>query len=554
MRIAVLLALVLLSAAPARAQFGTPTEPCPPGTAEARLRGAEVEAALFTNGNLFLGTTTSNGRGYTVPINQTSPNGSPLSPLFATNLWIGGTVGGDLRTAAARYSGFQMRPGRTGEDGVPPTPEACAEADRIWMVSRQDIADYYAGGAPTADLAEWPVHLGAPVLDGDGVEGNYDLASGDQPAIRGDVTAFWAMTDTAAERQALYTEEEFPVGVDVTAEAFAFRQRLFGQHTFYRFTVTNRNRVPIDSAYVGLFNDFELGDTSDDYAGTDTTRQMVFVYNGQEADAFYGVPPAFGTIALNGPTGLPNGRDDDADGETDEPGERLGLTATSYFFEHSATADPNRPLQYYNYLAGLWADGSVKRSNGDGYWQSPSFPITPFAFTGDPVAGSYWSEVNNDGMGTGNRRGNRRGVTSTGPFRLVPGASSSVMFAYAFAQGADRFGSVEALRRQASGILAAEASGAFEAERVRGVLPQPLAVSRPRPNPFSGSTTVEVQGAFDTPVRVSVYDALGRRLSTTETSAPEARMEVGAELAPGVYIVRVEGLGFAETFTIVKAK
>ena len=42
----------------------------------------------------------------------------------------------------------------------------------------EDVARYNTTGEATPDLAEWPAHLGAPVVDGDGVAGNYDLARG----------------------------------------------------------------------------------------------------------------------------------------------------------------------------------------------------------------------------------------------------------------------------------------------------------------------------------------------------------------------------------------
>ncbi len=222
------LAIVLLTAlAPSAAAQAE----CALGTAEARLRGLDVEAALFTNGNLFYGNQTTDGDGYLAPLGEDGPDGRPLSPLFAANFWVGATVGGEIRATAARYTNFALRPGRTGPDHVPPDSTACAEADRIWVVSRDDIAAYYAGAAPEADLAQWPVHLGAPVLDGDGIAGNYDLASGDQPAIRGDVMAFWAMTDLAAQPGYGPT-----VGLDVAAEAFVIRTTPFRDETFYRFT------------------------------------------------------------------------------------------------------------------------------------------------------------------------------------------------------------------------------------------------------------------------------------------------------------------------------
>ncbi len=334
-------------------------------------------------------------------------------------------MGGDTRVVASRYSNFALRPGQTGDDGVAPTPEACAEADRIWVVSREDVASYLAGAAPTPDLAEWPVALGAPVLDGDGVAGNYDLGAGDQPAIRGDVTAFWAMTDTAANLAALGNP---PLGIDVAVEAFAFRQARLGQHTFYNVTVTNRNTIPIDSAYVGLFLDADLGGATDDYVGTDTTAQLHYYYNADNTDNAYPIPPAFGAVVARGPVGLPNGRDDDRDGEVDEAGERLGLTASSDFSGSSGpTADPSRGQAIYYFLQGLWGDGTPMRANGNGYNQPTQFPITPFAFPGDPITEEGWSEVNNDGAGTDNGRGDRSGSMATGPFRLASGASESVL-------------------------------------------------------------------------------------------------------------------------------
>ena len=67
--------------------------------------------------------------------------------------------------------------------------------------------------------------------------------------------------------------------------------------------------------YATLFADPDLGDAGDDYIGTDTLRNMVFVYNDSNEDASYGTaPPSLGIQFLQGPIGLANGRDDDFDG------------------------------------------------------------------------------------------------------------------------------------------------------------------------------------------------------------------------------------------------
>ena len=540
-RVFLLLPLAVMLTAPASAQFGLPEMPCHEGTAREVLRGAEVSATLFPNGNLFFGNQTTSGDGYLVPVSADTP--FPSTGLFAGGLWLGGQVEDEVRAPAATYANFAFRPGLTGKDGTPPTPAECAAADRIWVVSRDDIARYLAGEPPEADLAEWPVQLGAPVLDGDGVAGNYDLAAGDQPAIRGDVMAFWAMTDTATRR----VGDPLPLGVDVAVEAFTFREASLGMHTWLRYTITNRNAVPIDSAYVGLWFEPRVGDTvSGAFLGTDTTYQMGYGYGAFSPTS--GPPPAaLGGLLLEGPA---TSSDDDR---------RLELTATSFVVSggRPEVTDPGQPLHYYHRLQGLWNDGSEMRAHNYGYNEPATYPTTTYAYPGDPVTESFWSEVNTDGSGTNNPLGQRRMSFSSGPFQLFPDSSTTASFAFLFAQGTDRFNSVRVLRSQARGVLAAQAAGGFEPERIGGVPPPvPLAVSRPRPNPFTDATTVEVRGATpEARLSVAVYDVLGRLVRAPEAVEGSRRsVELGRGLASGVYVVRVEGTGFAETFPIVKVK
>ena len=550
------LVFVVVAAAPAAAQFSTPAAPCPEGTAEAQLRGTDVEAALFTNGNLFFGGTTTNGDGYIVPLTGEDAGNSPI---FASNLWIGGTVGGEVRTAAARYNSFQLRPGRTGPGMTPPDSSACAAADRIWILSQDGRG---LGDTPEDDVREWPVALGAPVIDGDGIEGNYDLAAGDRPGVRGDAMAFWSMTDTAAERR----EGELPLGVDVRAEAFVIFA--LPTTTFYHFTITNRNTIPVEGTAVGFYFDPDLGDATDDYVGTDTTNAMAYVYNAGETDRAYGVPPAAGVVVARGPLAEANGRDDDRDGEVDEVGERMGLTSAALIYKSAGVdtfGEPTIPSAYYNRLLGLSGDGTFFRAYGDGFSNIPTgTPTTRFAFTGDPVTEAFWSNENIDGTGTDLSLGDKRGIASTGPVDLAPGESMEVTFAVVFAQGEDRLDSVVKLRGQAEIVRRVAESGAFEPVALR-TLPEPvvstipLTLRRPYPNPFSDAATIEIrESGSGTPavVRISVYDTLGRRvMAPVETVVtPEARVEVGRGLAAGVYVVRVEGTGFAEAFPIVKIR
>lgn len=534
---------------------------CPPGTAEAKLRGADVEATLFTNGNLFYGNTVVDGGGYLVPMRERGGD-QIRSALYAGQLWVAGLVGGGVRETADQYGFSSFRPGATGPDGIPPDSTACAAADRIWMVGRSEIEQYYRTGGATPDLADWPVAQGAPVLDGDGDLTNYNLAGGDQPAIRGDVMAWWSMTDLAA--QATFPSPDLtPVGVDVAMEAVAFRSAspVLATTTMYRATITNRSGQQLDSAYAALFLDFDIGDN----VGSDTTNEMFFTYRADEnyRDGYGSPAPAFGALVAEGPVASPNGKDDDADGQVDEAGERAGLAASMIWYnENGPRTDPHSAGDYYHAVRGMWLDGKLQREAGEGYPYDPQYAPMPTIYPGDPTTSAYWSAMNPNGTGVGpfeSRR--RRGVFSTGPFRLAPNESTNVTFALIYARGSDRWDSVRLLRSRASIIRSLAASGALEPLRVArdpGTIPEPeLSVRRPSPNPFRGSTTIQLTGPPDASLRVSVIDVLGREVvAPTEhvLGVAPTELALGAGLGPGTYIVRVTVPAGERSFVVTKLR
>jgi len=542
------LALVVFTLAPA-AEAQT-TGSCATGTAEAWLDANDVRAALFTTGALFYGNTTTNGNGYFVPADGTR------SPIFSSALWLGGQVGGEIRTASGRYADFDFWPGPLDPaTGLPPDPADCSAHDRIWTVSRADVATYYRTGIATADLAEWPAHLGAPVLDGDGIAGNYDLAAGDQPAIAGDQTAWWVMNDAGnAHRTFAGDIESHPLGVEVRAEAFASDHPRLRHVTLYRFAITNRSAHAIDSLYVGVWADFDLGNALDDFVGTDTTSHTAYAYNADNEDegaTGYGVaPPALGVTVLAGGVGLPNGRDDDGDGTVDEPGERLGLTAAPLIFKNGPPdySEPITALHYYRRLQGRFGGGQVMREFGWGSKGSPAERPTTFLHAGDPVTGAFWSERNTNRAGNINPPGDRRALAASGPFRLSPGATDTVAVAVVTSFGADHLDSVVRLRVDADMVRRVYALGGFRPAAVAGrpVPPAPapgvVRLGMPSPNPVAGTSTVRYEVPPGTPLRAALVDVLGRTAAVLHDgpSSGAGVLTIRADdLAPGVYVLHV---------------
>ena len=541
--------LVLLAAAPVFAQPLPGT--CRLGVDEDSLTAGDVRAVVFNTGSLFFGNTTTAGDGYIVP------KGTGRSPVFAAGLWIGGTVRGELRLAAATYAGYNFWSGPLGADARPADPSDCSPYDRIYTVSRGDISDYYATGRAADDLRDWPWRLGAPVLDGDGIADNYSLAGGDQPAIRGDQTAWWLMNDVGGPHAINATP---PLGVEVRVEAFALARRPLAQTTFYRYTFTNRTAEAVDSVYVSLFVDPDLGSSVDEYTGTDTTNGMGYTYNADNADAVYGIPPAIGFQVVEAPVRYASGRD--ADEAAGEAGERLGMTSSMLFFSTAGpSGDPATGIGRYFFMKGRYADGSVMRESGNGYEQTHG-NVTTFMFAGDPVTNRAWNEPN-PGVGLPPiQPGDHRILVSTGPFRLGPGQSETVTFAVPFAQGTSNLNSVTRLRGLAAAVRAVTRAGAFEpvaVERPDDGAPTDLVrLSAPSPSPFTVRTVVRYEAPAGTLLRATLHDVLGRRVAVvhdgpTTTTAGEIAVD-GRGLAPGTYLLRVRVPAGERVVTLVRTR
>ncbi|MYD55453.1 MAG: hypothetical protein F4246_00405, partial [Rhodothermaceae bacterium] len=287
-----LLSLILLmvlglgSVFETRAQVGTCTSPL----GESYLDINNVRARIFNNGNLFW-------RGS--PHVYNVPKGGGVQAIFNSGIWIGGKVDGQLRVAAARYSNYQFWAGPLDEFGAPPAD--CAEFDRLYRVSIDDIQDYEATGVITPDLRDWPTGLGAPTYappsngvddDGDGevdeagetifvlnqplsqrVDRVIDLAGGERPAILGDQSIWWIMNDRGNERR-----WSPPIGLEVHATAFAFRTAGdIGNATFYKYDFHHRGNWPFTDVHMAIYSDPDLGNFQDDWVGSDTTLGVGYV-------------------------------------------------------------------------------------------------------------------------------------------------------------------------------------------------------------------------------------------------------------------------------------
>ncbi len=371
------------------------------------------------------------------------PKTGTAHSIFSAALWVGGMVEDVLHFSGADYGPWEFWAGPLDASGAPPTD--CAPYDRIYKVSKQDLINYKIKGLITDDLADWPVALGAPVVDGDGVPGNYNLAGGDLPQLMGDQTLWWVMNDRGNWHAWSLGE---PLGLEIHATAFAYdHPGPFENTTFYKYTLHYKGTQTITDFWFGMWTDTDLGHSFDDYTGSDSTRSLGYAWNGDDFDegnTGYGdTPPAVGLDFVQGLLSDMDGTDNDRDGTTDEAGERTPVSMfTSYNNETSEQGNPDHGEDAYRYLQSRWLDDVPITYGGTGRGHSAT-PVR-FMYPDDPPA--FWSESNIDDLGTATNPADRRFVVAAGPSMLQPGEVRDVILAIVWARGADRFKSVQSLK------------------------------------------------------------------------------------------------------------
>lgn len=325
------------------------------------------------------------------------------SPLYAAGLWVGGKVDGQIRLALAEYAD-EFVPGRIDGDD-PGSP-----LYRVYKLHADSTA-----ANPNADYLEWPVWDGAPVDDDS------------HPRLIGEQTLWFVFNDADLAQHDVDAGSTLPLGIEVQQTIWAFdppgADSMYGKIIFLQYKLYNKGSDTIDSCFVALWSDPDLGGSGDDLVGCDTLDNLFFCYNADDDDQQYGTtPPAVGFKVLHGPAVLSPGDTAYFDGRL-MPGYRnLGMTS---FQKYINGTDPRSYQESFNYMLGLTRDG----------WPLPNG--THYAVPGDPVAGTGDLDV---------APADRRMMGTCGPFTFHPGDSQYVLIAMAVGQGTDRLNSITKLK------------------------------------------------------------------------------------------------------------
>lgn len=428
--------------------------------------------------------------------------------VFSAGIWVGGKVNGDLRVTVADYAS-EYTPGPiSGGTFIPGA--ATSPAYRVYKL----FAD--SGQAnPNLDYLAWPVADGAPV-DGLG-----------RPLITGTQSLYAVYNDMDTARHNVLGGESLPLGIEVQQYVYADSSAGEKNAVYFRYTLHNRLTNTIDSCFVGLFVDPDLGFSQDDRFGSDSALQYVYCYNGDADDNDYGnTPPAVGFQLLKGPIVPSPGNTADFHGAAIPDHANLPAWAATFYV---TGADPSSLDSSYNMMKGLWLDGSpmVRTITQD---------TTRFVFDGDPWDHTGWLQTfSTDGAV----------MISTGPFTFAPGDSQCVLIRMVVGQGGSYLESVQALRTamsQAPNVPTAVSDPPSE------TLPDQLSLAQNYPNPFNPATTIDFALTRRSHVTLEIVNVLGQRVRVlvddtrpagTYQAVWDGCTEGGGPAASGIYFYRL---------------
>jgi hypothetical protein len=319
---------------------------------------------------------------------------------YSSGLWICGTVNGQARTAIVEYVSEYIA-GKILPTGA--RDDATQTKYRVYKIMNGD-------GPGVKDYDEWPKADGAPT-NTDGT-----------PKLTGDQTLWFVMNDLEATRHQTAISGSPPIGLEVQTTVFGFNSAgPLGDIMFVRWDIFNKGDGNLDSAFIGVWDDPDLGSAADDLVGCDVSLGLGFCYNGDPNDGQYGArTPALGFDFFQGPA-VPNGSTN-----------YLKMTSFAKYTNGAPAGrgDPDNVAEVYNYMTGRWA-------NGDPFIDPTTNQPTKFIHAGDPATGA--GDLDSSPS-------DRRFLMASGPFKLAKGDKQTIVGAKIIAPGLNPPSSIRALR------------------------------------------------------------------------------------------------------------
>lgn len=383
---------------------------CGSSLASTGLQANNISTIVGSGGSLF----NQNGEGFFTY--SPTPGGLQPSTMYGANLWMGGLdPGGNLRLFINDY-GYSAPTGPLDANGMI-TPADCSNWDRLFQVRGSEIDSFLLhlptlAFDPVMALALYPEIMGwpglgnpyfaavwafdlpfqplAPFADLD-QDGMYNPLKGDHPAVVLQnkppfvpAEIIWSVYNDRFD-----DPNDLQIGLQVRQTIWAFNcadQPALNNTVFTSQKITYHGAYPLDSAFIGIWTDIDLGCGADDYIGCNPALDAYYGYNQDVTD---GQP---GALCDGGVTTFGDQAPVQSVTVLNRPMDRFMTYSRSGFGMPAATTDPSSPSEYYNYLTGSWRDGTPLTAGGSGYNPAmPGLPHTAFAFPDDPSDANGWS-------------------------------------------------------------------------------------------------------------------------------------------------------------------
>lgn len=470
--------------------------------------------ATVNDGGVFLNDPQASQHGNEVP------NGSQLHTIYSLGFWYGGLdVNGQLKLSAQSYAPLEDQfKGPLTNDGTAQPDNSGAWSTSIFPVTKADI-DYHianfmnSGYVPSANLMNWPAHGNisnnfeyylAPFYDYDG-DGSYHPDQGDYPCIQGDNAAYIIMNDKGG----IHASGGDPIGLEMHYLFYEYTGiPEIENTTFVNGKIINRGTQTLYDFKMSAFIDADIGNPMDDYFGSDSIRNMMYFYNGDNFDETSGALQGYGE---NPPA--------------------AGIVSLTHDFESIGSFDntPSNAPQYWNLM-------NAKDLSGAQWINPVTGGLTNFMFSGDPIDPT---ELNSE-VALTNPTGERKGIANINLGTLLPSAVHDFDFAVIYNRDSLGYAYSASGLRNVADIVKAHFDTAFVTlcnTNSIGLEESVRQVFSIHPNPSDGQFTLAVDTDLSN-VQAKITDLTGRVvMDVFNVTSAETQIQVNEPA--GVYFLQL---------------
>jgi len=445
------------------------------------------------------------------------------------NLWIGGyDSNGRLHVSALTYrqTGADFWPGPMDTTAAM-CPQAASNAyNYVWKVGCAEVDSFVRNqtvpipGYPVPpDIQTWPGNgdptggqgqFLAPFVDVDGDQ-YYNYQAGDYPSVRGEQALYYIYNDSLQYNPHGETQG-ISLGVQIEAMPFAYAypwDEALMNTIFIHYTITNYRTFTYTGTRIGFWSGFDFYGSATG-AGSDSLLGVAYHYNDDNAVGIY-----FLSEPMDG--------------------------CISYENNLSPTGNPQTPLGYFELMQHNWSSSDALTYGGTGINTGDT---TNWMFTGNPAANTGWLDpgVFSD----------RRQLSSTDSFTLLPGMSKEFVVAISFAYDpAGNNASFTKLNQYVGHVRQFYAgNNGFCTPMLNSVNEQSSNAPAVYPNPAVDAITLTGTSANET---YFIYNAQGQLVATGKTQQGSTIIAIDA-LSTGMYLIQTDGENQRSSSTFFKTE